>query len=108
MASQMPNVASTILSPVAKSAVSSDAAPSAGRRVDLKFQFPEGRCLRHTFRSSDLVGALYSFVDSEREGRAPYHFASAHPRKIFEERHLTLQAAGIGHQLVLHVETKRS
>merc|ERR1719235_500090 len=83
--------------------------PSAGEagRLALMLRLPNGQRLQRAFRSTDSVGMLYDFVDTQCEelGRQQqYRLVSTMPRRAFEERETTLEAAGIQNQFVLMVE----
>lgn len=91
----------------------SDSEHNAPVFLELMVRLPNGRRLRQSFQSTDTVGAIYDLVDAsnEQEGTlwpgASYCLATSHPRITFENRSQTLADAGMGSQLMLHIEQKR-
>lgn len=89
--------------------------PPAGEpgRVDLQIRTPDGRRLRRAFRSTDLVMHVYDYIDVEGIlGEAmrgqPYKLVSTMPRKEYEDRTKSLQAAGLSGQCQLLIERNES
>eukprot|EP00928_Gymnodinium_smaydae_P021734 TRINITY_DN18513_c0_g1_i1.p1 TRINITY_DN18513_c0_g1~~TRINITY_DN18513_c0_g1_i1.p1 ORF type:complete len:374 (+),score=115.48 TRINITY_DN18513_c0_g1_i1:80-1123(+) len=82
--------------------------PAAGEagRLALMLRLPNGQRLQRAFRSSDTVGNVYDFVDTQQEdlARQTYRLVSTMPRQAYEERALSLSEAGIQNQFVLMVE----
>jgi len=77
-------------------------------RVDLLFRLPSGQRLTHAFRSSETVGLLYDYVDSQQIAgviAGKYHLVSTMPRKVFEDRSCTLTEASIQRNHAFVVET---
>merc|ERR1711957_779832 len=84
--------------------------PPAGEagRLQLVLRLPNGARLQRAFRCGDLVGLIYDLVDVQELDvlkRKEYRLISNMPRKVFDDRALTLESAGIANQSVLMVET---
>lgn len=82
--------------------------PAAGEigRVVLLFRLPSGRRCQRAFRSCDMVGSLYDFVDVEEPEMAEnvYCLVSQVPRRCYNERGQTLEAACVENQSVILAE----
>lgn len=79
-------------------------------RVAIMIRLPNGQRLQRAFRSSEVVGTIYDFVDLQNEDLAgqQYQLVSTMPRKAYQDRRPTLQEAGIQNQFVLLVELLQS
>lgn len=91
----------------AKKARLPDEPPAADpSRVAIMLRLPNGHRLQRAFRSSEVVGTIYDFLDLQNEELAgqQYRLVSTMPRKAYEDRQPTLQEAGIQNQFVLMVE----
>mmetsp|Transcript_2567 Transcript_2567/g.4638 ORF Transcript_2567/g.4638 Transcript_2567/m.4638 type:complete len:450 (+) Transcript_2567:107-1456(+) len=84
------------------------AEPPAGTdgRVSLLFRLPRGTKKQRAFLSSDIVGSLYDYVEVEDEemARSSYRLVSQAPRRVYEVREQTLEAAGVENQSVILAE----
>lgn len=84
------------------------AEPAAGEagRVLLLFRLPSGQRRQRAFLASNLVGSLYDFVETEEEdmARNTYRLVSQAPRRVYEDREQTLEAAGVQNQSVILAE----
>jgi hypothetical protein len=83
--------------------------PAAGEpgRVALMFRLPGGQRIQRAFRSSEVVGSLYDFLDVEHGQefeQRQYRLVSTMPRKEFTDRGQKLEEAGIQNQFVLMAE----
>lgn len=78
-------------------------------RLQLVLRLPSGKRLQRAFRTSETIGLIYDYVDiqqlEELEGKT-YALISNMPRKVYEDRTVSLQSAGISNQFVLLVEVK--
>eukprot|EP00928_Gymnodinium_smaydae_P087282 TRINITY_DN71560_c0_g1_i1.p1 TRINITY_DN71560_c0_g1~~TRINITY_DN71560_c0_g1_i1.p1 ORF type:complete len:304 (-),score=81.50 TRINITY_DN71560_c0_g1_i1:135-971(-) len=83
------------------------AAEAEGGRVVVALRLPDGRRLKRAFLGSHLVGHIYDFVDTEG-GEAiaseTYRVVETMPRRVFEDRDLTLADAGLQGQCALLIE----
>lgn len=82
--------------------------PPAGTdgRVSLLFRLPSGQRKQRAFLASDTVACLYDFVEVEDEemARSSYRLVSQAPRRVYEAREQTLEAAGVENQTVILAE----
>mmetsp|Transcript_29748 Transcript_29748/g.64365 ORF Transcript_29748/g.64365 Transcript_29748/m.64365 type:complete len:304 (-) Transcript_29748:79-990(-) len=90
-----------------KNALPAEPDASEPGRLALMIRMPGGQRLQRAFRKTESVGVIYDYVDltaHDSLGGQKYRLVSTLPRKVFEAREETLEAAGIQNQFVLMVE----
>jgi len=81
--------------------------PAAGEPgiADLMIRTSDGRRIRRRFRDTDDVGQVYDYLDIEGGlGELKYRLVSTMPRRAYEDRGQSLQAAGLQGQCALMIE----
>lgn len=76
-------------------------------KIDIQVRAPDGRRLRRCFRGTDLVGHVYDYLDiegGESFTGSQYRLIATMPRRAFEDREMTLAAAGLQGQCALLIE----
>jgi len=78
-------------------------------RVDLQIRAPAGQRLRRAFRGTDLLGAVYDYLDLELVesliGQA-YCLVSTMPRREYPDRNKSLADSGLQGQCALLIELR--
>lgn len=91
----------------ARQQLMSEPAIDEPNRVQVLVKAPDGRRLTRAFRAGDPMMQVYHYVNTEGgevlAGRE-YRLVSTMPRVVFEDRHATLEAAGLQGKCTLLVE----
>jgi len=87
--------------------------PSKGELgcITLLVRTPEGKALKRGFRSADAVSHIYDYVvveGGETLSLQEFRLIATMPRRVFEDRAASLEAAGLQDQCALFVEVIKS
>jgi len=82
--------------------------PSAGEKdiTSLVFRFSDGSRLQRRFKASDKLQSVYDFLDAQENSELPLNFVlvTNFPRKMFRDKSMILQDAGLVPQSALFIE----
>lgn len=72
-------------------------------RIAVMIRLPNGKRLQRNFSKNDLISTIYDFVEINVD-RGGFDLRSAHPKKLYTERGISLAEASLCHQttLMLH------
>jgi len=88
----------------AKKARIPDEPPAGDPRVMLQLRMLDGKKIRRAFACTDLIGAVYDYVDVEMGTGEQYKLVSTMPHQEFVDRSIGLSAAGLSGQVMLVLE----